>query len=62
MILGTPLRCLSMKHVATVLGLSVVTVWRLRRNHDFPPPIKLSPGRIGFLESDIAAWLEARRG
>ena len=58
---AAPLRCLTLREVAALLGLSVVTLWRLRRRHDFPKPIRLSPGRIGFLESDIAAWLEARR-
>ncbi len=58
----SPLRCLTLKEVSTLIGLSPVTIWRLRRRNDFPKPIRLSPGRVGFLESDVAAWIEARRG
>jgi prophage regulatory protein len=46
--------------VAEQLGLSIVTIWRLRRRGEFPAPIQLSPGAIGWRASTIAAWLLAR--
>jgi prophage regulatory protein len=41
-------------------GLSRVSVWRLVRLSQFPPPIELSTNAIGWLESDVAAWRESR--
>lgn len=41
-------------------GLSLPTIWRMRRRGDLPPPIRLSPGRIGWRADVIAAWLAAR--
>jgi predicted DNA-binding transcriptional regulator AlpA len=37
------------------------TAWRLERAGDFPPPVKISPGRVAWRESDILAW-QASRG
>jgi len=32
------------------------TAWRLVRSGEFPPPIKISPNRVAWRESDILAW------
>ena len=56
------LRCLTVRQVAALIGLSVVSIWRLRRRGDFPPPIQLSPGRVAFRECEVLAWLAARQG
>lgn len=37
------------------------TLWRWLKAGDFPPPVKLGPKHIGWLESDIEVWLAARR-
>jgi prophage regulatory protein len=42
------------------LGLSETTIWRGVRDGRFPKPIRLSPGRIGWRESVIEAWLDER--
>jgi prophage regulatory protein len=42
------------------LGLSEATILRMRRRGQFPQPIRLSPGRVGWRESDIVDWLDAR--
>jgi prophage regulatory protein len=42
------------------LGLSEATILRMRRRGQFPQPIRLSPGRVGWRERDIVAWLDAR--
>lgn len=48
-------------HLRTVVGLSGCTIWRLRRVGQFPAPIKLSIGRIGWRRSDLEAWLTERQ-
>ena len=41
-------------------SLSKSTLYELIRVGQFPAPVKLSPNRVGWLESDVQAWLEAR--
>jgi len=55
-------RILSNREVVELLGLSAATVWRLRRRGDFPEPIALSPGRVGWREHDLVAWIDRRQG
>ena len=55
-----PNRILRPRVLANRLGISIKTLWRLRRRGDFPAPIQLSPGCIGWRTSDIDAWLSAR--
>lgn len=53
-------RILSQREVCGYVGLSRTTIWRLVRKQLFPPPIKLSPNRIGWTRLAIAGWLESR--
>lgn len=46
--------------VHALTGLSRVTVWRLRRQGQFPCPIRLSANRIGWRLQEIVDWLGAR--
>ena len=32
------------------------TLWRQWRKGEFPKPIPISPGRVGWLKSEIDAW------
>jgi prophage regulatory protein len=41
-------------------GLSRSTIYTLIKLGDFPQQIKLSPRTMGFLESEIDAWIAAR--
>jgi prophage regulatory protein len=41
-------------------GLSRQTIHRLRNDDLFPTPRQITPGRIGYLESEITAWIEGR--
>jgi len=52
---------LSRKEMATKIGVSVVTLWRLQRSGQFPASIQLSQRRVGLLEQDGDDYLEARR-
>ena len=42
-------------------GLSNTTVWRLQQRGDFPKPVQLSPGRVGWHERDVDNWVQSRR-
>lgn len=55
-----PTRLLRPSAVAARIGLSIPTIWRLRRRGDFPAPIRLSVGAIAFREADIEAWIKQR--
>ena len=54
-------KILSNREVIQRISLSAATIWRLRQRRDFPEPIPLSPGRVGWRETDIAAWLDRRQ-
>lgn len=54
-------RLLPWSRVRDITGLSRSTAWRLQRRGDFPAPVPLSPGRVGWWESELTAWKAARR-
>ena len=49
------------KDVEAIIGLSRSTIYALMATGDFPRPIKLGARAVGWFESDIEAWLEARK-
>lgn len=53
-------RFLNKKETAARVGLSVPTIWRLERKGLFPSRRMLSPGRVGFLSSEIEQWVAER--
>jgi len=53
-------RIIRPRELAERIGLSLATIWRLRRRGDLPEPIRLSPGCVGWRTSDIDAWLANR--
>jgi prophage regulatory protein len=53
-------RILRPRELAERIGLSLATLWRLRRRGDLPEPIRLSPGCVGWRASEIDAWLTER--
>ncbi len=42
------------------VGLSRVTIWRLERAGKFPDRVNLTDSRIGWIETEIDEWIEAR--
>ena len=48
------------KGVVALTGLSATTLWRLTRRGEFPKPIRLSAGAVGWLDTEIMAWLAER--
>ena len=53
-------RLLSPRTVYRLLGVSQMTVHRLRVHGRFPAPVQVSARRIAWRESEINAYLEAR--
>jgi predicted DNA-binding transcriptional regulator AlpA len=51
---------LTIRQTAAVLSISVRTLERLCQTGSGPKKIRLSPGRVGFLERDVVAWIDAR--
>jgi prophage regulatory protein len=56
-----PDRILRMPQVVAITGLSRSTVYRLIGEGSFPRQRALSARAVGWLESELQAWLQARR-
>ncbi len=41
-------------------GLSRTTAWRMERAGDFPSRVQVSPGRVGWRESELKDWSRSR--
>jgi prophage regulatory protein len=54
-------RILRMPQVVAITGLSRSTVYRLIGDGSFPRQRALSARAVGWLESELQAWLHARR-
>lgn len=46
------------RDVLEATSLSRTTLWRVMKNGQFPRPVRISPGRVGWRESAIIAWQE----
>ena len=54
-------RFLRADEVIALSGLSRTTLWRLEGTGDFPARRRLSINAVGWLKSEVEAWLEARQ-
>ncbi|KAB2910277.1 MAG: AlpA family phage regulatory protein [Hyphomicrobiaceae bacterium] len=54
------LQFLSMKEVCRLTGFSRTHIYRLERAGAFPRRRKLSLNKIGFLRSEVEAWVHSR--
>ena len=50
-------RFLREREVRLMTGLSRTTRWRLERVGQFPRRRQISPGAVGWLESEVLAWM-----
>ena len=55
-----PSRLLRIREVLQLCGTSRATLYREIKLHNFPAPVKLSARSVGWLQEDVAQWLEAR--
>ncbi|WP_313472868.1 AlpA family phage regulatory protein [Brevundimonas sp.] len=53
-------RLLPWRRVQDIAGISRSTAWRMQRIGEFPTPVTVSPGRVGWWESELTAWKGAR--
>jgi len=51
---------ISMREVIRMTSLSRSTIYRLIKKNEFPKPVRLSSGRIGFNKQDVLKWLRDR--
>ena len=51
---------LTIKEASNLIGLSVSTINRLIKKGDFPPKVKISPGRMVFIRKEIEEWINAK--
>ena len=47
--------------VTEISGLSRSTIWRLERDGKFPKRRQLGPKSVGWLKSEIEAWITTRK-
>lgn len=55
-----PDRMLRQPEVCTITGLSRTTIWRLESLGGFPRRRRLGRQAVGWMESDVRAWVETR--
>lgn len=53
-------RVLRAREVVAEIGVSKATLYRWIGSGQFPPPIKLGPGSVGWRREDIEEWLAGR--
>jgi prophage regulatory protein len=46
--------------VLNAVGISGPTLWRWIKNDYFPKPVSLGGRSVGWLQSEVADWIEAR--
>ena len=54
-------RVIRSREIVAITGLSATTIWRREKAGDFPRRRQISPGAVGWLASEVQAWLEGRR-
>ena len=53
-------RIISKPEIETITGVSAKTISRLEAEGDFPARRQISPGRVGWLLSEVTDWLRGR--
>lgn len=54
-------KILRKKQLPSLVGLSIPTIWRLEKRGLFPARRQISPGCVGWLQSEIDSWISGRR-
>lgn len=51
---------LRIREVLRLCAMSRATLYREIKLHNFPAPVRLSARSVGWLQEDVAQWLDAR--
>ena len=51
---------LDRKDVAKLVNLSPTSLWRMYNRGEFPRPRRLGTGRVGWLLTEVTAWVNSR--
>ena len=54
------MKLLDKKEAASRAGLSISTLKRLEARGDFPKRVQITVARVGYLESEVDAWIGDR--
>jgi prophage regulatory protein len=54
------MRFLRMRELQVKTGLGPSSIYEAIKEGEFPPPIKLSDRRSGWLESEVEDWMQRR--
>lgn len=54
------MKILRPKDLSELLSVSIVTLWRMEKRGELLPRKQFSRGIVGWLDSDIEAWLKSR--
>jgi len=54
------MRVLRLGAVIQVTGLARSTIYKLISTGDFPPPVPLTGRSVGWIESEVSAWIRTR--
>ena len=54
------IRFLRQRQVIERVGYSPMHIWRLEKAGKFPRRVKLGPNSVGWVSTEIDAWIEAR--
>jgi prophage regulatory protein len=57
---GESMRVIRRSKIHQKTGLSITQIWRLEKAGLFPKKIKLGANSVGWLESEVDAWIAAR--
>lgn len=55
-------KLITAKELYAMIPYSSVHIWRLEKKGEFPRRINLGRNRIAWLETEIAEWLESKKG
>lgn len=59
---SNPLRLIRLSEVMRQTGLRKTTIYQLQSGGEFPQRVQITVNCVGWIESEIQAWLEARAG
>ena len=53
-------RIIGRKEMCKKIGVGETTLWRMVKRGDFPPPLQISPRRVGWEEGEGDTYIESR--